>query len=193
MTTAKKILIDVSQVPVSKRNDPRFKSLFAMMERRLADPREVEAICIHESMHVYYLIKAGVNDFIFTGPTITYDDKQGFDHTGASVRAKSFGQPVTGTKVLNWAFTLGKAALGGGIAVEKLCPGVSDHGDVGDEQRFDTIYGLLAQSGFTVPKDEFRREAERLVRAELDTIPNLKKYIREIADGFVKGQLFTWV
>jgi hypothetical protein len=192
--SAKTILIDVSQVPLLKQRDPHFKSLFAMMERKLADPREVEAICIHESMHMYYLIKSGVDDFIFTGPTITYDEKAGFDHTGASVQAKSFDKTLTEqTKDLNWAFVVAKGCVGGGIAVEVLCPNISDNGAIEDEKRFDTIYDLLAKSGLSIPKDEFRKEAERLVRAELKTIPGLEEYIRKIAGEFVKDQLFTWV
>jgi hypothetical protein len=165
-----------------------------MMERKLADPKEVEAICIHESMHMYYLIKSGVDDFIFAGPTIKYDEKEGFDHTGASVQAKSFDKArAEQISLLNWAFTVGKASVGGGIAVEKLCPEISDHGDSGDQERFDTIYDMLAKAGFSVPKAEFRTEAERLVRAELDTITGLKEHIREVADGYMKDQLFTWV
>ena len=191
---AKKILIDISRVPVQKQGDPRFKSLFTMMERKLADPKQVEAICIHESMHMYYLIKSGVNDFIYAGPTITYDEKEGFDHTGASIQAKAFDQAIVGkTQHLNWAFTVGKAAVGGGIAVEKLCPEVSDTGDSGDQQRFDTIYDTLAKAGLSIPKTEFKKEAERLVRAELDTIAGLKETIREIAEKFMTDKLFTWV
>lgn len=190
----KKILIDISRVPNQKRGDLRFKSLFAMMEAEFADPRMVEAICIHESMHMYYLIKAGVNDFNFAGPTITYDEKQGFDHTGASVQAKSFDKALAEqTKDLKWAFMVAKSCVGGGIAVEVLCPNIPDNGASGDRERFDTMYDLLKKSGLSIPKDEFRKEAERLVRAELETIPGLEKYIREIADGYVKDQLFKWV
>ena len=193
-TPIKKILIDVSQVPLLKQEDPEFKSIFAMMERKLADPKEIEAICIHESMHMYYLMKSGVDDFIFTGPTITYDEKEGFDHTGASVQAKSFDKARAGQiPGLDWSFFLGKAAVGGGIAVEKLCPEISDHGDSGDLERFDTIYDIVAKAGLSISKTDFRKESERLVRAELDTIPGLEKNIREIADGFIKDKLFTWI
>jgi hypothetical protein len=189
-----KIFIDVAGVPLLRRQDPRFKSLFAMMENKLADPREVEAICIHESMHMYYLIKAGVDDFIYAGPTITYDEKEGFDHTGASVQAKSFDRALAGqTPALNWAFTVAKACVGGGIGVEVLCPNISDNGAIEDQKRFDTMYDLLVKSGLSVPKDEFKKEAERIVRAELKAIPDLEEFIRKTADEFVKHQLFTWV
>jgi len=192
--SAKKILIDISRVPLLKQEDPRFKSLFAMMEAKLADPRQVEAICIHESTHMYYLIKAGVDDFVFAGPTITYDEKEGFDHTGASVQAKSFDKALAGqTKDVTWAFTVAKSCVGGGIGVEVLCRNISDNGASGDRERFDTMYDLLKKSGLSIPKDEFRKEAERLVRAELETIPDLGKHIREVADGYVKDQLFKWV
>jgi hypothetical protein len=190
----KKVFIDISGVPVLKREHPYFKALFAMMESKLADPKQVEAMCIHESMHMYYLMKSGVNDFAFSGPTITYNEKDGFDHTGASVRAKSFDQAIASKpKDLNWAFMVGKANVGGGIAVEKLCPEISDTGDTGDKDRFETIYKTLVEAGFTVPKDEFKKEAERLVRAELDTISGLKETIREIANDFLRDKLFTWV
>jgi hypothetical protein len=190
----KKIFIDISGVPVLKREHPHFKALFAMMENKLANPKQVEAICIHESMHMYYLIKSGVNDFAFSGPAITYNEKDGFDHTGASVRAKSFDQTILDKpKDLIWVFAVGKVSVGGGIAVEKLCPEIPDTGDSGDKELFETIYKTLVEAGLTVPKDEFKKEAERLVRAELDTIPGLKEHIREVADKYVRDQLFTWV
>jgi hypothetical protein len=193
-SAAKKIFIDFSGVPLAQREYPEFKAIFAMMERKLADPKQVEAICIHESMHMYYLIKSGVNDFIFAGPTITYDEKKGFDHTGASVQAKSFDKAFIGkTPQVNWAFTVGKVSVGGGIAVEKLCPEISDTGDSADQERFNTVHEILVKAGLTIPKAEFKKEAERLVRAELDTIPGLKDYILKIADEFIKDKLFTWV
>jgi hypothetical protein len=193
-TPGKEIFIDISGVPIHKRGEFRFKALVAMIEAKLADPRQVEAICVHESMHMYYLIKSGVNDFTFSGPTVTYNEKDGFDHTGASIRAKSFDQTMQGKqKDVKWAFTVAKANVGGGIAVEKLCPEMLDTGDSGDKERFETIYKTLVEAGLTVPKDEFKNEAERLVRAELDTIPGLKEKIREIANDFMRDKLFTWV
>jgi hypothetical protein len=108
---AKKIVIDISGVPLHKRADYYFKALFAMMESKLADPKEVNAICIHESMHLYYLAKAGVNDFIFTGPTITYSEKGGFDHTGASLQPKALDKAFSKQMpYFKWAFTTDNAA-----------------------------------------------------------------------------------
>jgi hypothetical protein len=193
-TPAKKIFIDVSRVPLVKQKRVEFRALLAAMERKFEDPKQVEAICIHESMHMHYLIKSGADDFLFTGPTISYSETKGFDHTGASIQAKSFDQAsMASLTAIEKAFVAGKVAVGGGIAVEKLCPDITDTGDAGDQERFDKTHATLAKSGFTMSKKDFRKESERLVRAELDTIPTLKEAIREIANDFMRDQLFKWV
>ena len=60
-------------------------------------------------------------------------------------------------KDIKWAFMVGKAIVGGGIAVEKLCPEISDKGDSGDKERFETMYKKLVETGLTVPKRRMLR------------------------------------
>ena len=70
---AQEVKIDTSQVPLKKQTDPRFLFLLADTRKRLSDPNERKAICIHEGTHILYLGRAGGTNFEYTGPQITYD------------------------------------------------------------------------------------------------------------------------
>src|SRR5229473_2261363 len=138
------IKIDYDEVPIEKRSDPRFIGLLNYMQRRLSNPNEITAICIHEAAHALFLQIAGMQNFTFSGPQITYDQATNtFDYTGASVKGTDWNTGyLTTINAGQWVTAAALAYVGAGIAVEELTSR-TDNGDFGDRKNFNKAFEML--------------------------------------------------
>jgi hypothetical protein len=136
--------IDYDNVPVEKQTDPRFIILVDSIQQKLSDPKEIEAICVHEAAHAVFQELAGRSNFTFSGPKITYDSKTDtFDYSGASLQSSESNTEYL--KTINIAQRITATAMsfvGAGVAVQELT-GRSDFGDSVDRVNFTNAFRLL--------------------------------------------------
>ncbi len=136
--------IDYDEVPAEKRSDRRFIQLLDYIQLRLSDPNEITAICVYEASHALFLQFAGRQNFIFSGPQITYDQTTDtFDHTGASVKSTDTNTEYLSTiNAGQWVTGTALAYVGAGVAVGELTDR-TDNGDFGDRQNFNKAFEML--------------------------------------------------
>jgi hypothetical protein len=68
--SAKPLEIDISKVPLNKRDDPRFVTMFNRLRDVISNPESFEDICVHEGAHLYYFTQSGLVEFRIEGPVI---------------------------------------------------------------------------------------------------------------------------
>src|SRR5258708_2062596 len=108
--------IDISKVPIEKRNDPKFLELSRQMRDALENPRWKAAFCIHEAGHKIYLSRFGITQFIFIGLYILYDTARD-DFYGYPVAVKAEPVPLTaeGFNIERWLVSVAQAKAAGGV------------------------------------------------------------------------------
>lgn len=191
---SKPIEIDISQVVLlGKQADPMFLLCLADVKAKLADPNEVKAICIHEAAHLFYMIKAGMRNPVFTGPRIVYNPKTDkFDRYGGTVQCPNRNDDLLLTLTVgDWAFKIAKAHAAGGVAIRSLAnhPNI-ESGDSEDRENFDKAYANICAEfpDQTIKPDAMWDEARRILGLELQEVPR-RKYIESLADK-IKPELF---
>jgi len=183
--------IDVSQVPEDKRADQRYLSLLANMQQGCADPRLVNAICIHEAGHAFFLGHAGFTTPSTCGPRIIYDpDNDVFNGEGSSVKFGGIDDEYR--KKIDSRDWLGRVAKGyaaGGVAARVLANSV-DKGDGDDRANFNAIFARIKRDNPTMTwtSDSLWADAQRAVEADLRNV-QIKKVILDCAEG-LKPDLF---
>jgi hypothetical protein len=187
----KTVHIDVSDVPEGKRNDPRFLSLLASMQKGCANPRLVHAISIHEAAHVFFLGNAGATEPTACGPKILYDaTKDEFNGQGSTVKFNSMDKDyIAKIDTREW---LGRAAKGyaaGGVAA-RLLAGSVDKGDGDDRDNFDAMFNKVKADNpkMTWTSDSLWALAQDAVTKDLQN-SEIRGRILECAEG-LKAELF---
>jgi hypothetical protein len=187
----KTIQIDISDVPEDKRTDPQFLALLADMQKRCTDQRLVNAICIHEAAHVFFLAQAGLDKPTAQGPKIFYDQiKNQFDAHGSSVKFNGRDQNyIDKLDSYDWLGRLAKGYAAGGVAARVLANS-EDRGDEDDRANFDKSFAKIKSQNptLTMTSDEFWAAAQASVEKDLQ-IPGIKNPILMCADG-LKPELF---
>lgn len=190
-TEPKTVNIDVSQVPKSKRTDARFLFLLADMQQACADDRLVNAICIHEAAHVFFLGHAGFMDPVACGPRILYDPvNDDFDGHGSSVKFDSFDQEYVKTiDSRDWLGRVAKGYAAGGVAARRLANSV-DTGDADDRENFNAVFRKVKADNpsMTWTADSLWAGARIAVETDLQNI-KIKDPILACAET-LKSELF---
>jgi hypothetical protein len=185
--------IDTSQIPPEKLTDPLFLLNLADVQAKLNDPNEIQAICIHEAAHLFYMTKAGMKGPEFSGPRITYNAQTGkYDRYGASVRCPNRDEKHLSTiTVGQWAFQIAKAHAAGGVASQILAMRPkTDSGDSEDRENFNRAYAKLCFEfpDQTISADEMWKEAQRIIGLELQEAAR-RELILSMAE-LIKPELF---
>lgn len=131
------IEIDVSQVPVAKRTDPRFLELKSQMQAALDNPKWRAAFAIHEAGHKIYISRFGVTEFEYIKPHIEYHEgRNDFDGFPASVKAGSVPSiPGEGFDFGKWLVQMAQSQAAGGVFARRLTA-APDQGEEQDRQNF---------------------------------------------------------
>jgi hypothetical protein len=139
------VKIDISDVPVDMRDDPRFTSLLAEMQAAVDDPKWQAAFSIHEAGHKFYIERMGVTNFKYIGPRIIYDTTAA-DFIGypAAVQAVDSPSPITaeGFDLSKVLVNLAKTKAAGGV-FSRCLTGAPDHGDEEDRAEFARACEML--------------------------------------------------
>jgi hypothetical protein len=137
-----KTLIDVSQVPEEKRDDPRFQRCLFEIENMLADGRFQNTISVHEAAHVIYFEQAGFTNPVFSRTRILYDPSQD-DPYPVYIAEVKFGTENVNRDSLRdysalqyWILDVSKAHCAGGVAARKI---MNELGDVGDQRDYENF------------------------------------------------------
>lgn len=95
----KPIEIDESGVSLEKRNHPEYERLLSKLKKELTASNSIEIFCVHEAGHLIFFRQAGFTEFIFLGPTMTYDslkpckdESERYDYFLAAVRTPEASQ-----------------------------------------------------------------------------------------------------
>lgn len=120
-------VIDVSRVPIEKRDDPRIdaeeKELLALLqvfEFRMAT-------LVHEAAHAHYFEAAGVRDLHFRGPLIEYDSAADTFHASFAAIETVFPGPLTPAE-------LARISASGGVVKRLLTDCEARWGDRGGDE-----------------------------------------------------------
>jgi hypothetical protein len=183
------IAIDVSKVPSDKQTRQEFLNLKSQMAQALAQKQWINAFCIHEAGHMFYLTQIGVTEYSYLGPRIVYNQLQdNFDGYMASVQpqAADFTKNTDPQKLL---ITAAKAYAAGSAFTKKLT-GAPDQGDQEDRENLDNMCDLIQQkfSGFVIDREASWKQAQEDVLRDLRS-PEFRAKAWEKARE-IQGKLF---
>jgi len=112
--------IDESGVPPEKRSHPEYLRRYLELQTLLTALNSIDKYCAHEAGHLIFFERAGLTQFEFYGPTMTFNDLHSFDDESkrygyflAAVRTPEAGD-IQGydDEMLN---TLARAAVAGEV------------------------------------------------------------------------------
>jgi hypothetical protein len=163
--------IDISSVPVDKRQRPDFVNLYSQIQAAINNPAWVIAFCVHEAGHKIYISRFGVTGFQFLGPRITYDPRQDtFDGFPAAVTTTTPPKPLTavGFNFDQWLAGIAQTKAAGGVFARVLTP-APDGGDEDDKEEFlDACISLhTAMPNLYFDEESVWQEAQEAITKEL--------------------------
>lgn len=185
------VQIDISAVPVEKRDDHRFTRLLQQMQAAVNAPAWQATFCIHEIGHKIYLEKMGVTGFDFIGPRIVYDATEDeFAGYTAAVKAQNIPMLVAnGFDFNNWLNQLAQSKAAGGVFSRRFT-GAPDHGDAEDRAEFSRGCDMLREkmSGLQIDEDAIWKQAQEEIMKDLRS-PTYRRQCWDEASK-IKAQLF---
>jgi hypothetical protein len=171
--STKPLEIDVSKVPLDKREDPRFVAIFNRLRDLISNDDSLEEICIHEGAHLFYFTQSGLAEFGIEGPFISYDAQNDtFDFSGATARAVKWGEPFASADAFYRITRMAVISVAGEIAtLAILNRGAGTN--VGDHERFKALYETMCETIWT--------KAQEAVRTDLQN-PAIQSKIRLLGE-----------
>lgn len=163
--------IDISSVPVDKRQRPDFVNLYSQIQAAINNPNWVTAFCVREAGYKIYISRFGVTGFQFLGPRITYDPQQDtFDGFPAAVTTTTPPKPLTagGFNFDQWLASIAQTKAAGAIFARVLTS-APDRGDENDKEQFlDACISLhTAMPNLYFDEEAVWQEAQEAITKEL--------------------------
>jgi hypothetical protein len=157
--------IDISQVPVDKRLDPRFIAKFNALTSCFSNSETFKEICIHEGGHLFFFLRAGAIDFKIDKPAITYRGSTDcFDYVAATVRAVTWSESFLQQPNLNKIYHMASIGVAGEIATITILNRAG--GSTGDVEAFTQ---MCRQAGISQnQQDQIWLNAQNHVRQEME-------------------------
>jgi hypothetical protein len=171
--------IDVSNVPLDKREDPRYVAIFNRLQNELSDERSFEEICTHEGAHLYYFVQGGLSEFKINGPFISYHAQNDtFDFNGANVQEAKWGEPFTSLDPSGRMQRMAIIGVAGEIATLALLNRGAGT-NIGDHQAFKKYCEQMCELFWSAAQEHVRKDLQN---------PDIQSAIRLLAEE-VKRQL----
>jgi hypothetical protein len=171
--STKPLEIDVSKVPLDKREDPRFVAIFNRLRDLISNDDSLEEICTHEGAHLYYFTQSGLTEFRIEGPFISYDAQNDtFDFSAATTRAVKWGEAFTNSDPYYRITRMAVISVAGEIAtLAILNRGAGTN--AGDRERFKAFCESMGEIIWTAAQDAVRKDLKN---------PAIQSAIRLVAE-----------
>jgi hypothetical protein len=169
------------------RRGDHYESVLNDLMKMLQAEKDLDIYCAHESGHITYFLKTGVDEseFVYQGPTIYFEPKLG------KIRCYpcAVGKPkmtIRNNEDLMW---YAKISVAGGV-FEKELEGSDYLGDKDDHCKFHTAYEVAMTDGIipSQTEDDMWKWAQSEVRLELANESEIAE-AREIAKS-IKTKCF---
>jgi hypothetical protein len=188
--------IDLVQVPKGRRIPDKYQSELSDLRKLLSQHDYLDLFSIHETGHVIYFEKAGVTEFEYVAPLISYQPKsdgkpEDFAGQWAAIKPKNFVEPPVPDVDLDgfhdWLFHHAKAFAAGGVLSREFT--TTDYGgDINDRRQFGALCNAAYRADTLIGVECMWIEAQKCVENELKD----GKFVQSIKDRMpgIKQKLY---